>query len=106
MPKTYSRHLRERVARFVAGSRSCRCRAVQRVGFIRRQAHRCPMNQCIFETYVEKELSPTSTMAKSPSWTIWRLTRARPPRKPLTPAWILFLSAYSADLDPIDPSAR
>ena len=44
-----------------------------------------PMNRCIFETYVEKELAPTLDKAMSSSWTIWRPTRARPPRKPSRP---------------------
>src|SRR3977135_2567893 len=40
MPEAYSLDLRERVARFVEGGRSCRgrCRAVQRVGCFRRHS--------------------------------------------------------------------
>src|ERR1700676_1427867 len=45
-----------------------------------------------------------STKAMSSSWTIWRPTRARPPRKAIKArgAWILFLPPYSPDLNPIE----
>ena len=40
-----------------------------------------PMNRRIFETHIEKERAPTLAKGDVSSWTIWRPTRARPPRR-------------------------
>ena len=70
---------------------------------------KAPMNRCIFETYVEKELAPTLDkgdvviLDNLAAWTIWRPTRARPEKAiKARGAWILFLPPYSPDLNPIE----
>ena len=63
-----------------------------------------PMNRCIFETYVEKELAPTldkgdvvilDNLAAHKSKAAEKAIKARG-------AWILFLPPYSPDLNPIE----
>src|ERR1700721_4802687 len=63
-----------------------------------------PMNRCIFETYVEKELAPTldkgdvvilDNLAAHKSKAAEKAFKARG-------AWILFLPPYSPDLNPIE----
>ena len=63
-----------------------------------------PMNRCIFETYVEKELAPTlakgdvvimDNLAADKSKAAEKAIKARG-------AWILFLPPYSPDLNPIE----
>jgi transposase len=63
-----------------------------------------PMNRCIFETYVEKELAPTlakgdvvimDNLAAHKSKAAEEAIRARG-------AWVLFLPPYSPDLNPIE----
>src|ERR1700675_416123 len=63
-----------------------------------------PMNRCIFETYVEKELAPTlakgdvvimDNLAAHKSKAAEKSIKARG-------AWILFLPPYSPDLNPIE----
>lgn len=63
-----------------------------------------PMNRCIFETYVEKELAPTlakgdvvimDNLAAHKSKVAEKAIKARG-------AWILFLPPYSPDLNPIE----
>ena len=65
---------------------------------------KAPMNRCIFETYVEKELAPTldkgdvvimDNLAAHKSKVAEKAIKARG-------AWILFLPPYSPDLNPIE----
>ena len=65
---------------------------------------KAPMNRCIFETYVEKELAPTldkgdvvilDNLAAHKSKAAEKAIKARG-------AWILFLPPYSPDLNPIE----
>jgi transposase len=63
-----------------------------------------PMNRSIFETYVETQLAPT--LSKGDVVILDNLAAHKSPRAEqairATGAWLLFLPAYSPDLNPIE----
>jgi len=62
------------------------------------------MNRCIFETYVEKELTPTLDKGDVVVMDNLAADKSRAAEKAIKDrgAWILFLPPYSPDLNPIE----